>query len=215
MIHPMQSSFKPLKYPANTKSVHDILEELKPEGYVREFEKGEVLVKPDRPISDIPIILEGAISVYQLDDDYREMLLYYLEKGDMCIMSFMGGLYNESSKIKAVASEKSRVLLIPVQKIGAIIKHHPEWVEYVFDVYHQRFHELLDVVNAVAFKKMDDRLLSFIEKKREITGKSTIIITHEELANELGTARVVISRLLKELEKKGVLKLGRNKITLL
>ena len=211
----MNSSFQSLRKPKSEKPVSEIIDELRMEGYEREYEKGDILVKPGRPISDIPIILEGAISVYQLDDDYREMLLYYLEEGDMCIMSFMGGLYNESSKIKAVASEKSRVLLIPVQKIGTVIKHHPEWVEYIFDVYHQRFHELLDVVNAVAFKKMDERLLNFIEKKREITGKSTIKITHEELANELGTARVVISRLLKELEKKGVLKLARNKITLL
>lgn len=211
----MHSSFKPIRHPANTKSVNDILEELKTEGYERVFEKGDILVKPGRPISDVPIILEGAISVYQLDDDYKEMLLYYLEAGDMCIMSFMGGLYNELSKIKAVAGEKSRVLLIPVRKLGMVIKHHPEWVEYIFDVYHQRFHELLDVVNAVAFKKMDERLLDFIERRREMTGKSTINITHEELSNELGTARVVISRLLKELEKKGIVKLGRNRITLL
>lgn len=211
----MNPSFRPLQQSSQEKLVSDVISELEPEGFIREFKKGDVLVKPGRPISDIPIILEGAISVYQLDDDYREMLLYYLEEGDMCIMSFMGGLYNESSKIKAIASERSRVLLIPVQNIGKIIKHHPKWVEYIFDVYHQRFHELLDVVNAVAFKKMDERLIDFIEKKIEITGKSTIKITHEELANELGTARVVISRLLKELEKKGVLKLGRNKITLL
>lgn len=211
----MNSSFQSLRKPKSEKPVPEIIDELRKEGYEREFEKGDILVKPGRPISDIPIILDGAISVYQLDDDYREMLLYYLEKGDMCIMSFMGGLYNESSKIKAVASKKSRVLLIPVQKIGSVIKHHPEWVEYIFDVYHQRFHELLDVVNAVAFKKMDERLMNFIEKKREISGKSTIKITHEELAKELGTARVVVSRLLKELEKKGVLKLGRNKITVL
>ncbi|MDZ7718431.1 MAG: Crp/Fnr family transcriptional regulator [Balneolaceae bacterium] len=211
----MNPSFQSLSNPSQKKSVPDIIKELEGEGYKREFKKGDVLVKPAQPISEIPIILEGAISVYQLDDDYREMLLYYLEPGDMCIMSFMGGLYNESSKIKAVASEESRVLLIPVRKIGMIIKHHPEWIEYIFDVYHQRFHELLDVVNAVAFKKMDERLVHFIEKRREITGKSTIKITHEELAKELGTARVVISRLLKELEKKGVLELGRNKITLL
>lgn len=211
----MNSLFKPLRDTSSTKSVQDILDELKEEGYEREFSKGDVLVKPDRPISDIPIILEGAISVYQMDDDFREMLLYYLEPGDMCIMSFLGGLYNESSKIKAVASEKSRVLFIPVQKIGMILKHHPKWIEYIFDVYHERFNELLDVVNAVAFKKMDERLVNFIKKRSEITGNSTINITHEELANELGTARVVVSRLLKELEKKGELKLGRNRISLL
>src|SRR6056297_556156 len=101
----MNPSFKSLRHSSQQKPTSDIIAELKEEGYEREFKKGDVLVKPGRPISDIPIILEGAISVYQLDDDYREMLLYYLEKGDMCIMSFMGGLYNESSKIKAVATE--------------------------------------------------------------------------------------------------------------
>lgn len=98
----MNQTFNPLRHVSQQKPVPGIIRELKGEGYEREFKKGDVLVKPGRPVSDVPIILQGAISVYQLDDDYKEMLLYYLETGDMCIMSFMGGLYNESSKIKAV-----------------------------------------------------------------------------------------------------------------
>lgn len=191
------------------------ISKLHEKGYEKIFEKNEPLLKENSPIHAIPIILEGAVRVYQLDDDYKEMLLYYLKEGEMCIMSFLGGLYNEESKIKAVAHEKSRVLLIPVHQLGELLKEYPEWMDYVLRVYHLRFNELLNVLNAVAFKKMDERLLAFIQKRAEVTGSSTLKITHEELSQELGTARVVVSRLLKELEKQGVVRLGRNQITLL
>lgn len=188
---------------------------LRKKGYEKIYYKNDLLLSAHTPVTAIPIILEGAVRVYQLDDDYKEMLLYYLKEGEMCIMSFLGGLYNEESKIKAVVHEKSRVLLIPVQQLGELLKEYPEWMHYVLRVYHQRFNELLDVLNAVAFKKMDQRLLEFIQKRAEVSGSSTLKITHEELSQELGTARVVVSRLLKELEKQGVVRLGRNQLTLL
>ncbi len=186
---------------------------LKEAGNLRKVRKGEVLLQEDAPIYSIPIVLEGAVKVSQMDDE-KEMLLYYLKKDDMCIMSFLGGLFNENSKIKAVAGEDSEVLLIPVHQIGSLIKTEPAWTEYIFKVYNRRFNELLEVINAVAFKKMDERLLSFIRRKAEITGTNELEMTHEELARELGTARVVVSRLLKELEKKEVVSLARNRITL-
>lgn len=193
----------------------EIAVDLKKYGTIMSYKEGEILIHEHRSIQRIPIILSGSVKVYQTDDDIREMLLYYLKEGETCIMSFLGGLYNESSKIKAVANEDSEILFIPVQKLGILTKKHPEWVNYIFRVYHQRFQELLDVVNAVAFKKMDERLLQFLTKKAEITGNKSIIITHVELANELGTARVVISRLLKQMEQENLVKLERNKIILL
>lgn len=95
------------------------------------------------------------------------------------------------------------------------MKEYPEWLDYMFRLYHKRFEELLEVVNAIAFKKMDERLMDYLEKKVKLTGSNTISITHEQLANELGTARVVVSRLLKQLETEGVVELGRNKISLI
>ena len=186
---------------------------LKVIGNIRRIKKGEVLLQEDAPVYSIPIVLSGAVKVNQMDED-KEMLLYYLKSGDMCIMSFFGGLYDEKSKIKAVAGEDSEVLLIPVNQIGELLKSKPEWTEYIFEVYHRRFNELLDAIGAVAFKKMDERLLSFIRRRAEITGTNELEITHEELARELGTARVVVSRLLKELENKNIVTLGRNRITL-
>ena len=95
------------------------------------------------------------------------------------------------------------------------MQEYPEWLDYIFKLYHKRFEELLEVINAVAFKKVDERLLLLLNKKAELLGNKTIVVTHEQLANELGTARVVVSRLLKQLETTGAVKLGRNRITLL
>lgn len=188
--------------------------QLKEYGTIKKLNKGDILLQENHSIRNIPIILSGSVKVYQTDDDLKEMLLYYLKEGDTCIMSFLGGLYNDTSKVKVVANEESEVLLIPVEKLGILTQKFPEWNNYIFRVYHQRFLELLDVVNAVAFKKMDERLLDYITQKTELSGSNTIKITHEELANELGTARVVVSRLLKQMERNNIITLERNKITL-
>jgi CRP/FNR family transcriptional regulator len=113
-----------------------------------------------------------------------------------------------------VAEEETEILFIPVDKVNLLIKEYPEWLDYIFRLYHKRFEELLEVVNAVAFKKMDERLLSFLQKKADINQTKILLLTHEQIATELGTARVVISRLLKQLEENGRVRMGRNKIIL-
>ena len=151
----------------------------------------------------------------RMDEDGREILLYYIKAGESCIMSFLGGMHEDTSKVKAVAEEETEILFIPIDKVNLLIKEFPEWLDYIFRLYHKRFEELLEVVNAIAFKKLDERLLDFIKKKCENNHTPTILITHEQIANELGTARVVVSRLLKQMEDEGLIKLGRNKITLM
>lgn len=190
-----------------------LMQKLKEVGSTKQLKKGEVILQEDAPVFNIPIVLSGAVKVNQMSED-KEILLYYLKRGDMCIMSFLGGFYGEKSKIKAVAGEDSEVLLIPVNQIGKLLKSRPEWTEYIFEVYHRRFNELLEVIGAVAFKKMDERLLNFIRRRAEMSGSNELEITHEELARELGTARVVVSRLLKEMENNNIVTLARNRITL-
>ena len=129
-------------------------------------------------------------------------------------MSFLGGIHQDTSKIKAIAEEDSEILFIPIEKVSLLIKEYPEWLDYIFHLYHKRFEELLDVVNAVAFHKLDQRLFDYIQNKSQLSKNKTLSITHEQLAQELGTARVVISRLLKQMENEGIITLGRNKITL-
>lgn len=192
-----------------------IKEKLIEYGFTKIFKTGEIILNENAYIKAIPIVMRGNIKVFRVDDDGREILLYYINTGESCIMSFLGGIHQDTSKVKAIAEDETEILFIPVQKVTELIKEFPEWLDYIFKLYHKRFEELLAVVNAVAFKKMDERLLHFLRNKARITQKNTLNITHEQLANELGTARVVISRLLKQMETEGYILLGRNKITLL
>lgn len=197
------------------KSSPEMRERLSTYGVAKNFKQEDVILNEDSYIKAIPIVLKGSLRVMRTDEDGREILLYYIKAGESCIMSFLGGIHHETSKVKAVAEEDVEVLLLPVDKVGVLLKDFPEWLDYIFKLYHKRFEELLEVVNAVAFKKVDERLLDFLHKKADNTKSKILAITHEQLANELGTARVVVSRLLKQLEINGTLKLGRNKITIL
>jgi CRP/FNR family transcriptional regulator len=184
-------------------------------GQQKSFKEGDVILNENAYIKSVPIVISGSMRVMRTDDDGRELLLYYIKSGESCIMSFLGGLHDDTSKVKAIAEEAAEVLFVPVDKVREMIKEFPEWTEYIFRLYHKKFEELLAVINDVAFKKLDERLLDFLKKKCELSGEKTIHITHEQIALELGSARVVISRLLKHMEDLNLIELGRNKITLL
>ena len=183
-------------------------------GFQKTFEENEVILRESSYIKAIPIVLEGSLRVMRTEEDGRELLLYYIKAGESCIMSFLGGIHDDTSKINAVAEEKTELLLIPMDKISLLVKDFPEWLDYIFKLYHKRFEELLEVVDAIAFKKLDERILDFVKNKAKLSNSKVINLTHEQIANELGSARVVVSRLLKQLESEGVVELGRNKITL-
>lgn len=193
----------------------ELVEKLYQYGTTKNYQEGDIILDENASIRSIPIVMKGMLKVIRTEEDGREILLYYIKAGESCIMSFLGGMHNEKSIVKAEIEEDAEILFLPVDKVSLFIKEHPEWLDYIFRLYHKRFEELLDIINAIAFKKVDERLLNLLQKKSELTGTETIHTTHEQLANELGTARVVVSRLLKQLEEDGKLKLGRNKITLL
>lgn len=192
----------------------DLVEKLQKYGIRKNYPPGSVILNENTYIRAIPLVTRGSIRVIRTDEDGREILLYYIKSGESCIMSFLGGLHNETSKVKAEVEEDAEILFLPVDKVSLFIKEYPQWLDYIFRLYHKRFEELLDMVNAIAFKKVDERLMSLLHKKSELTGLRTLQVTHEQLANELGTARVVVSRLLKQLEEEGIVQLGRNRITL-
>ena len=197
------------------KTTSKMYEKLSEIGFSKIFKEGDVIINDHSYIKSIPIVITGSIKVMRTDDDGREILLYYIKSGESCIMSFLGGLHQDTSKIKAIAEEDTEILFIPTEKLNILMREYPEWLDYMFRLYHKRFEELLDVVNEIAFKKMDERLLNYLENKMALSKSNIISITHEQMANELGTARVVISRLLKQLETEGVVELGRNKIIML
>lgn len=204
-----------LEHITEFKSSPDLISKLYSYGIRKDYKAGSTIVNENSAIRSIPIVTTGALKVFRTDDDGREILLYYLKTGESCIMSFLGGMHNDTSKVRAEVEEDAEILFIPMEKVSLLIKEYPEWLSYIFRLYHKRFEELLEIVNEVTFKKVDDRLISLLEKKKELTGSDTLQITHEQLANELGTARTVVSRLLKQLEDEGLVKLGRNKIHLM
>lgn len=197
------------------KSSPEIRAKLTSYGFSKTFKEGDVILNEDSYIKAIPIVIKGSIRVMRMDEEGGEILLYYIKAGESCIMSFLGGMHHETSKVKAIAEEETQILFIPIDKVSSLIKEYPQWLDYIFRLYHKRFEELLEVVNAIAFKKMDERLLNSLKKKSEINKTNTLQVTHEQLANELGTARVVVSRLLKQMEDEGLVKLGRNRIILM
>ena len=197
------------------KSSPEIRAKLTSYGSSKTFNEGDVILNEDSYIKAIPIVIKGSIRVMRMDEEGGEILLYYIKAGESCIMSFLGGMHHETSKVKAIAEEETQILFIPIDKVSSLIKEYPEWLDYIFRLYHKRFEELLEVVNAIAFKKMDERLYNSLKKKSEINKTNTLQVTHEQLANELGTARVVVSRLLKQMEDEGLVKLGRNRIILM
>lgn len=193
----------------------ELIAKLKQYSTEKMYREGEVILDENSSIRAIPIVTKGTLKVMRTEEDGREILLYYIKAGESCIMSFLGGMHDEKSKVKAEVEEDAEILFFPMEKVSLFIKEYPEWLDYIFRLYHKRFEELLEIINAIAFKKMDERLLNLLHKKEELSGSKILSITHEQLANELGTARVVVSRLLKQLEENGNLKLGRNKITLM
>ena len=196
-------------------SSSELREKLYENSIIKNYHEGEVILNENANIRAIPIVTKGSVRVIRTDEDGREILLYYIKAGESCIMSFLGGLHHETSKVRAEVEEDAEILFLPVEKVSLFIKEYPEWLNYIFRLYHKRFEELLEVINAVAFKKVDERMLLLLHKKTELTGSKTISVTHEQLANELGTARAVVSRLLKQLEETKMVQLGRNKITLM
>lgn len=199
---------------AEFKTSPELIDKLYQYSMLKTYEAGEVILNENAHVRSIPIVTSGTLKVMRTEEDGREILLYYIKAGESCIMSFLGGLHNETSKVKAEVEEDAEILFLPIEKVSLFIKEYPQWLDYIFRLYHKRFEELLEIINAIAFKKVDERLLVLLHKKQALTGNKTLSITHEQLANELGTARVVVSRLLKQLEETGAVQLGRNKITL-
>lgn len=193
----------------------NLLVELSIVGTPMEVEEGYTLMKPGGFIRSVPILLSGSIKILRADSEGREALLYYLGGLDTCAMSLTCCIDRRQSEITAIADEKTIFISIPVEKIDEWIVKYSSWRQFVFSTYQKRFEDLLGAIDQIAFHKLDERLLSLLNRKSKQYGGNIFNITHEALAQELATSREVISRLLKQLEKLGRVKLSRNKIELI
>jgi CRP/FNR family transcriptional regulator len=189
-----------------------LLERLLEKGQHASFEPGKTLMEPGQFVKAVPLVLDGSIKIMRMDEDGKELFLYYLEAGETCALSLTCCSASRPSEIKAVVEEKVSVLFVPVQVHEQLVDEFKQWKDFVSSTYQHRFHEMLIVLDAIAFKRMDERLMSYIVTKMKKLKTNELHTTHQEVANELGTAREVISRLLKQLEKKKWIELGRNVI---
>ena len=192
-----------------------LLQEIVQVGTFKEIPEGYKLMEIGQYIKSMPLLIEGAIKILRDDDDGDELLLYFLESGDTCAMTLTCCLGASKSEIRAIAELDTKLMMIPIQKMEEWTSKYKSWRNFVFESYHNRLMEMLETIDSIAFLKMDERLLKYLGDKAKVTQEDTIYITHKEIAYELHTSRVVISRLLKNLEKKGKIELHRNNIKII
>jgi CRP/FNR family transcriptional regulator, anaerobic regulatory protein len=181
---------------------------------VKEFPKGTVILREVQYVNVIPIVLSGLVKVYSKFDD-KELLLYYIEPAQSCVMTFYAALKNTPSKVFATIEEDSKILLIPTLYLPGWLKNYPEFNELFYNQYNLRYSELLDTVGHLLLDRMDKRLYDHLKKKVDLSNNNAIKMSHSQIANELGTAREVITRVLKKLETEGKIfqKSGEIRIT--
>lgn len=179
------------------------------------FPAGTVILDIDSYVNYIPLVMSGSVKVVRTEEDGREILLYYLTPGESCISSILSGLTQDTSKVKAVVEEDAEILMLSLAKAKEWLTKYPEWSTFVFELYHKRFEDLVTMVNSIAFQKVDARILYLLDQKSQLYKSKELNVTHQQLADELGITREAVSRVLKQIETDGKIKLSRNKITLL
>uniref|UniRef100_UPI00404A027A Crp/Fnr family transcriptional regulator n=1 Tax=Flavobacterium sp. TaxID=239 RepID=UPI00404A027A len=192
-----------------------LLDEMVQVGALRDFVEGDVLIDFGDYIKSMPLLLNGAIKILREDFEEGELLLYFIEKGDTCAMSMACCIGHTKSEIRAVAETKGQVVMLPVAKMEEWLGKYKSWRNFVFNSYNNRLKEMLTAIDNLAFLNMNERLLNYLIEKSKINQSKEIFNTHQEIAYDLNSSRVVISRLLKELENRGQIKLNRASIVLL
>lgn len=182
---------------------------------IMHFKAGELIMDFGAYVKLVPLIIEGSIKVSREDEEGNELFLYYLQPGETCSMSFTCCLMDKKSEIRTMAEEDTMVIGIPTRYMDLWMTRYPSWKNFVMTSYDRRMMELVRTIDSIAFKKMDERLLDYLEKKAEANKNRTLQATHQEIAYDLNASREAVSRLLKQLEKDGVVALGRNRIELL
>jgi len=188
----------------------DLQNEILELGIQKTFEPNEILIREGQFFSSFPLVIKGLIRVSRNNDEGNELLLYYLEQNEVCAMSLTCCMAKKTSNVKAIAVEQSEVILLPVALLDNWMCKYPTWKQFVMQTFQNRFRELIDTIDSIAFMKLDERLVKYFIDLNQKSGITTFNGTHQDLALQLNTSREVISRLLKKLEKDGKVKLSRN-----
>jgi CRP/FNR family transcriptional regulator len=180
-------------------TVRQALEE---ESTLMQFEKETEILHEGQYVKVVPVVLEGVVKVFTRSAD-KELLLYYIETGESCIMSFTAVMRNSPSRIYAVAGENTVVALIPSEKLRQLVRSTPALNELFYELFDTRYNDLLHTIQDLLFSRMDQRLYHYLLEQGRQKATSIINLRHREIAADLGTAREVVSRIMKKLENEG------------
>ncbi|WP_271393814.1 Crp/Fnr family transcriptional regulator [Aequorivita sinensis] len=193
----------------------DLLNEIMEVGVIKEVPEGSKMMDIGDYVKSMPLLISGAIKILRENIEGDELLLYYLEKGETCSMTMTCCLGQKQSEIRAIAETDAILIMVPVQKMEEWTSKYKSWRNFVFESYHNRINELLATLDSIAFHQMDERLEQYLREKARVNESDIIKNTHQEIAYDLNTSRVVISRLLKKMEQMGKIELGRNYLKIL
>ncbi|WP_029209386.1 Crp/Fnr family transcriptional regulator [Aquimarina agarilytica] len=193
----------------------ELLLEISKIGVLKEVPEAFELIRAGQFVKSMPLLLNGVIKILRNDNDGEELLLYFLEKGDTCAMTLTCCLGETRSEIKAISETPTKLIMIPIEKMDSWLIKYKSWRNFVLNSYQNRFMEMLDAIDSIAFNKMDERLEKYLKNRAKVIDNNILFCTHQEIAFDLHSSRVVISRLLKSLENQGKIKISRNSIELL
>ena len=176
---------------------------------------GQTLINPGQAIRVVPMLLSGTLKISRINDEGQELLLYYVREGEGCAMTFSCGMMSQASLVKGAAEDDLTMLCVSVSVMEEWLLKYPSWKRFVMGTIVNEFVDVIKSVDDVTFKKMDERLISYLKEKSRISGSALVNLSHQQIADEMGTNRVVISRLLKKLENEKRVLLFRNQIKLL
>ena len=193
----------------------ELIEEIMKVAYIHEMDVDEILIDINENIKNLPMLVEGSVKILREDEDGNEVFLYYVDAGNTCAATLTCCMDSKISNIRAVVEEKAVFLTIPYEYMDIWMGKYRSWREFILTTYALRFEELLKAVDQLAFKKMDERILNFLKEKSKLLNSKTIKISHQQIAYDLNTSREVVSRILKQMEKEGMVNISRGQLELL
>ena len=194
---------------------NELVQDIEENATIKNYESGTVLMRTGQYIKNTVLVIKGSIKIYREGENGGEFFMYYLQPGQACAISMICATKNETSQIMAKVVEDAELIMVPLALMDKWMMHHRSWYEFVIETYRSRFEEVLEVVDNIAFRAMDERLEFYLKRQQEACGCSELKISHQEIGLDLNTSREVISRLLKKMEQRGLVKLNRNNIELL
>lgn len=192
-----------------------LIEEIEAVATLKTFQSGDIIIDIGQYIRSMPLLLTGAIKIMREDEKEGELLLYYLAKGETCTMSIACCLGNKKSEIRAQAEMETAVAMIPNQYLNEWLVKYSSWRGFILNSYSSRMNEMLGAIDNLAFSKMEDRIMNYLKEKVKLTEDRILTVTHQDIALDLNTSRVVVSRILKKLENEDKIVLLRNEIRVL